>query len=407
MRTPTEAPQLSLTAAKHDVRTYRFITPVFGGGVNLRESDPVTPVRVASIRGQLRFWWRAVNPCGCTSVDELRKAEEEVFGSTTQASRLVVRVSKQPAKLEAMPVLQDGTPFGVGRGMDAIAYGVFPLRATKAPFQHGKLSNFGDELFELVFSYPDAIENHVQAALWAWAHFGALGGRTRRGFGAIAQVSPALPNIDDGWARFVKSAPATWPHLDIKPKFATKPTTDGRAALALLLGALRTVRQGPGIGRRRGEGQSGPHGRSFWPEPDAIRQLFRDQVGEKHGTPVTDQNCFPRAAFGTPIIFHFKQPPRDASRDEKEYAKDPLDSTLMPKGKSRTASRLLLRPHLGASGKVEAMALVLHHPLPPSGYVLLQKDHAEVVSVDLKTPLSIGDVPFTDPIERYIKELLA
>ena len=35
------------------------ITPVIGGGVRAREPDTVDIVRVPSIRGQLRFWWRA------------------------------------------------------------------------------------------------------------------------------------------------------------------------------------------------------------------------------------------------------------------------------------------------------------------------------------------------------------
>jgi CRISPR-associated protein Cmr1 len=406
MRTiPKQAPpQIVHQVRQDDVRTYRFLTPVFGGGVKLKESDPVTPVRVASIRGQLRFWWRAVNLHGYATLSELRSAEETVFGSTDKPSPLVVCVKKQPAKPTAFPVLRDGTRFAVEKGMDAISYGAFPLRATDEPFQHGQLSNFGGELFELVFSYPDAIKRDVDAALWAWAHFGALGGRTRRGFGAIAQVSPALPTIDVGWADFVKAEQVPWPHLEEKPAIAPAKSgeNDGMAALERLLGVLRKLRQGPNMGRRTGQG------RSFWPEPDAIRHRFPMQVGEKHRTRVTDQDSFPRAAFGTPIIFHFKQPDREASREEKEYAKDPRDSTLVPKGKHRLASRLLLRPHLGMNGQVEAMALVLAHPPADGGYVLQQElQEKEIpVSVSLKEPVSLGDRrAFTDPIQRFLEEL--
>src|SRR5215213_3096694 len=59
-------------AENAETRTYGFLTYVMGGGVRIREhqklSDPVTPVRSASIRGQLRFWWRACNPSGCKTV---------------------------------------------------------------------------------------------------------------------------------------------------------------------------------------------------------------------------------------------------------------------------------------------------------------------------------------------------
>ena len=41
------------------VREYELITPLFGGGVNPGEADPVTIIRGTAIRGHLRFWWRA------------------------------------------------------------------------------------------------------------------------------------------------------------------------------------------------------------------------------------------------------------------------------------------------------------------------------------------------------------
>ena len=405
MRTlPKEAPpHVGHLARSGDVRTYRFLTPVFGGGVNVKESDPLTPVRVASIRGQLRFWWRAVNPRGCTTAIELRRAEATVFGSTDKASSLVIRVNMQLERPSPLAVFEGKVR--VRPGMDAIAYGAFPLRDGN-PDKHGVLHDFGEQTFELAFTYPPEIEDDVHAALWAWAHFGALGGRTRRGFGAIAQVSPEIPTIDDGWARFVKTSPAPWPHLGGKPVLAVvkSGTNDGMAALDRLLGVLHKIRQGPNVGRRADKGKA--HGRSFWPEPDSIRRAFPDQVGKKHETRMTEQDCFPRAAFGTPIIFHFKQPQTNASREEKEYAKDPRNSTLMPEGKHRLASRLVLRPHLGIDGQVAAMVLVLAHPLPAGGYVLVQDDPGRLVAVQLKKPLSLGDdSTLTDPIERFLEEL--
>jgi len=59
-----------------DTRTYRFLTYVMGGGVQVKDHvklrDEVTQVRAASIRGHLRFWWRVCNPSGCATVEELR-----------------------------------------------------------------------------------------------------------------------------------------------------------------------------------------------------------------------------------------------------------------------------------------------------------------------------------------------
>jgi hypothetical protein len=52
------------------------------------------------------------------------------------------------------------------------------------------------------------------------------------------------------------------------------------------------------------------------------------------------------------------------------------------------------------------MALVLAHPPPAAGYVLVQGGHEIPVSVLLEKPLSLGDgSTFTDPIERFLEEL--
>ena len=46
-------------------RTYTLLTPLFGGGVEPREADPVSVVRATAVRGHLRFWWRAVRGWRC------------------------------------------------------------------------------------------------------------------------------------------------------------------------------------------------------------------------------------------------------------------------------------------------------------------------------------------------------
>ena len=45
-------------------RTYTLLTPLFGGGVEPREADPVSVVRATAVRGHLRFWARAPGGAG-------------------------------------------------------------------------------------------------------------------------------------------------------------------------------------------------------------------------------------------------------------------------------------------------------------------------------------------------------
>ena len=60
------------------------VTPIFMYG-----ADGKTPeLRPASIKGLMRFWWRAIN--GDLSLDELKKQEDEIFGSTDRRSKVII-----------------------------------------------------------------------------------------------------------------------------------------------------------------------------------------------------------------------------------------------------------------------------------------------------------------------------
>ncbi|NPV63073.1 MAG: type III-B CRISPR module RAMP protein Cmr1 [Methanotrichaceae archaeon] len=55
-----------------------MITPIFGGGVKVGENDLVTPIRASSIRGHLRFWWRATRGARFETSSQLFDREGEI-----------------------------------------------------------------------------------------------------------------------------------------------------------------------------------------------------------------------------------------------------------------------------------------------------------------------------------------
>ena len=64
--------------------TCETITPMFMYG-----ADNKTPeLRPASIKGVMRFWWRAIN--GNLPLDKLKKQEDEIFGSTDRRSKVII-----------------------------------------------------------------------------------------------------------------------------------------------------------------------------------------------------------------------------------------------------------------------------------------------------------------------------
>lgn len=411
MRSVTKRPTAPVpTAGVVDERSYEFLTPVFGGGVRVegarKHHDPVTPVRAPSLRGQLRFWWRAVNPRGCATVAALREAEAEVFGAASVSSKdaLDVAVIEQPRSHRELRVMVPGDKFKTEPGMESIGYGAFPLRDPDA-VAHGVLHEHGGA-WKVRFRYGELVKGDVEAALWAFAHFGGLGGRTRRGFGAVKQTSPGLPSLEAGWARWIakpgRPEAVAWPTLRadraIWLAVAARPFANGLEAQKHLLGELRRLRQGP-LGRNpQSANEPRRPGRSYWPEADAIRAATKTS-DPMHRQRVTQADAFPRGAFGMPIVFHFKD------------RGDPKDTQLLPvvggEALGRLASPLLLRPHATAQG-VEALALVLAHPAYDA--VTLQgarldaplRAHVTPGEAAALRPLNAPGHAFTGPLLRYL-----
>jgi len=394
-------------------RRYRFLTYVFGGGVTVRDhekhADAVTPIRGASIRGQLRFWWRACNPSGCTTVEELRKREGEIWGATSQAAKVEITVVMQPSKFREVAVYEykDNGRLRACRGMETIAYGAFPLQPASAlhgaRVKPGVLYDSGGTPFTLRLRFPEDVRADVEAALWAWESFGGLGGRTRRGFGAIAREGgPDAGNVTAELAKY-QSHPriAGVPSLR-GARFAMAPRSHGDAvdAWKAELGLLQRLRQGPGFGRNHPQPNSlKPAGRSRWPEADQIRGLT-GATAPLHAQPVVSVESFPRAAFGMPIVFHFVDPG------------DPnMSLQLQPVGeRDRFASPLLLRP-LPDGRAFRAAALVLSSDVPDCE-LLVGNQAPRPVAWSLDSDQA-GQVPalrrngkvFTDPLQLFLEEL--
>ena len=161
----------------------------------------------------------------------------------------------------------------------------------------------------------------MNTALRWWASFGSVGGRGRRGLGAI-QITE-LQNISPAEA---KESQCT---LILQGK--GNGHSEALQAWKEGLKTLQQFRQGKGIGRNPGAEPNKP-GRSRWPEPDAIRRITHRNASA-HRPEHPAGNFFPRAQFGLPIIFHFKD------RDE------PQDATLKPVDAERMASPLIIRPY--------------------------------------------------------------
>lgn len=378
---PAVNPEVQKLGWVTQIRKYRVITPLFGGGEEPQRPDSLTTIRATEVRGHLRFWWRATRGGGLGGnpadiLTDMKKREEEIWGSPAEKNK------PGPSKVHVRIVsAQRGKASGndVGQPGSAWSYVAFPLREEGLPV-------FEDASFELEIKYKDVdnIKDEIEAALWAWETFGGIGGRTRRGFGAL-QCEAKKDSVNGSWQKidpparsqvdknfFTKHllADRVWhpgvPHLttNSRMKWVTRTDTASEVWKSLFT-ALKTFRQK----RYKGE-----FGLSQWPEANEIRRLFNKDIntpenvsGYKHV-----ENRFPRAKFGLPIqfnMYHDKDLPEDIKLQGKALEND--------KSIDRLASPLILRPIACSDGAV-GLAVILDWETvesdetytPPGGLVL-------------------------------------
>lgn len=368
-------------ATRVETRRYKLITPLFGGGVEPQKADPITVVRASEIRGHLRFWWRATRGGQYPSLAALREAEGALWGDTERPSLVSIETEiVQRGQSEVAFTVKNGKPEPSGK---IHPYAAFPLLPTdndrkKLGWQSNPV-RIGVEFAVTFRMASDDYERHkadLEAALWAWETFGGIGGRTRRGFGAIQRADDAKPRnkddvrrlIEDGLRKHVVPTPPVVgvPHLTPEHQ-AWKLTDAGDDAIEVwkrLIDKLRSFRQY----RVDKNGKRNEYGKSVWPEPDAIRAAARSRSSAPPPAP------FPRAVLGLPIIFHF---PQDKTPD----------ATLVGRQYERMASPLILRPVACGQGAV-GLALALSAPRRLPGGLQLKSDKegysGEVSDRDLK-----------------------
>jgi CRISPR-associated protein Cmr1 len=412
-------------------RKYKLITPLFGGGVKPKEADPIKVIRETSIRGQLRFWWRAMRGVG--TLEEMKKREDALFGSgdkrASQSKVLIAIKVNENGKIDNEGRPEE--PFCLNNGKprptvnwEKIAYAAFPLQPTNEEI-HRPMKRIQVRVeFRMKISFPGdaASKKDVEAALWAWETFGGIGGRTRRGFGALqlseidgVAIEPMkIKEIkpEEGESRIVKElkehlAKGTWdvnvPHLPTNLTFTLTPNftsansgENNLEAWENLIDKLRQFRQA----RRTGSDPERPmkKGRSYWSEPDEIRRITgRDAYGQHE--PKHKVRKFPRAEFGLPIIFHF------IGNGE------PSDTELKPVDFTRLASPLILRPIACSDGAV-GIALILETPPLPSielkGYgavsTQLVKDATtdDIANIE---PMRLASATETDVLKSFLKTI--
>lgn len=222
--------------------TFRIVTPMFLGG-----ADPTqeAELRVPSIKGALRFWWRALMWGKVKDVAEMHRREGELFGSSDKdigQSKFLMRLEmSNPAKVlksgEVMAIRGDKAvsqnEATLGEGARYLGYGLMEAftgkntvagRLTRscltAPFE-----------FKLHLRFKAATHPKLQAEILGAVKLlglcGGLGSRARRGYGSVSLVLLqqggaaiwSAPKDAAEWERELKAAIGELPQPNGMPEW--------------------------------------------------------------------------------------------------------------------------------------------------------------------------------------------
>lgn len=392
------------------------VTPILGGSPRTRAIDDVDVIRPATVRGHLRFWWRALNGHRYRSSNDLFKMESDLWGRAAtereggrSAVDLRIAIAEDPGASDDSEIDLGKTPG---------AYALWPARSEKTTNTPPAPRRKPGTRFRLELRVPSGREEELRSVVRAWLIFGGYGGRTRRGLGSLTVTSDAeawLPReatreaLRDLFREdiFAASGSASeTPLLAGAALYIGDPSESAETAWTTALGWLRDFRQGtsgPAGGRARNPGAGGRPSISNWPEADKVRHLSTPYRGLPWAHPprYNSTPAWPRAGFGLPIIGQFQQQSRVARPSGRQGPRylhwDELKPpTTEPRGfelrwhdgtkeRDRLASPLIVKALPLADGRFVPCALWLNRKYP-DGKVVLRDVAGSGAPFDLLLP---------------------
>lgn len=334
---------------------FQIVTPMFLGGADQKAEA----IRPSSIKGALRFWWRALNWGRCLNekgdevqaLRHLHAEEARLFGAAAHdggggqgvflmqvAADKTIRVEQPFAPLQA------GQLYLLGMGLSSFKGGNHCLR--------NALQKGGTFTLKLIFHPKASDEDRKQicAAVNAFELLGALGSRARHGMGSVASTKAmtradyekALHTLLQGMAQ-VKDLPpftafSSYTRLDF---------SNTRTDALQLLDAVGREQQ-----MYRSYGQNGMVNgqkaeRRFADDHDLIFDAINGNTPAQHPK---------RVVFGLPHNYFFGSIRKNAAVN---YAPDGQEG--------RRASPLLLHIHPVSDGGFMAVHILMRARFLPQG----------------------------------------
>lgn len=178
-----------------------IITPMFLGGSDTKKAE----FRIPSIKGALRFWWRALY--GSDDLNDMKKRESQIFGSTDEKSCFSISLKE----IENIKPVLKNLPQGFkvqaqSRGktfpISIVEYLAFGLCEYNKPQRKNVYTKEhlpeGSKIKILLHIKNAAFKDQILESLGLLVNFGGLGARSRNGFGSININGLPLTNNLEG-----------------------------------------------------------------------------------------------------------------------------------------------------------------------------------------------------------------
>ncbi|MCS6914084.1 MAG: type III-B CRISPR module RAMP protein Cmr1 [Myxococcota bacterium] len=368
------------------------VTPILGGSSQTRKVDEIDVIRAPTVRGHLRFWWRALYAPTCATAAELYERESRLWGraATDEGGRSAVEIQIDVSKAAALDT-SDIQLYSSKQGEATPgAYALWPARAEKKTDKPAAPRRKPGTRCRLTLKVAGTEEQEaeVRNALRAWILFGGYGSRTRRGLGSLKVIGDV-----DGWlpAAATRDGLTNLFGLDIFAKPERKPgdvpwlggaslhvgrraDPDAQKVWTTALDWLKEFRQGtsgnPGHRAREPDPTKTQPQRpsiSNWPEADKIRHIKQKTKSHKPRHNATP--AWPRAGFGLPIIGQFQKSARDGGYHDEPDGFE-LRWRCGDTEHDRLASPLIVKALPLANGTFVPCALWLNRAYPRGEVIL-------------------------------------
>jgi CRISPR-associated protein Cmr1 len=168
--------------------------------VQMQKELKTVELRAASIKGVMRWWYRAM--LGLDDVEQLKKSEDKIFGSTDCSSKIRLKIEKENLLLDewSNEFWDDYNCSNIEGKKYINGYRYLSYTSFVESPKDGKTAvrKFikEDSTFNLIIISMDkeAFES-AMISFWFALHFGGFGNRARRGFGKLQAVSADISPI--------------------------------------------------------------------------------------------------------------------------------------------------------------------------------------------------------------------